>query len=156
MPPPYVIDADVWINVWRTHPPDIYVNFWNQIDGAITAGTLYSPEEVRHELERGTDGLAQYLLNPPRNAVFIPLDDGQLAAVSEIQAQCPLAVDEGERNRADAFGVALGRARNGTVVTRERPRRDAQARHKIPDACQHFSIPCRDWFTFLREVGWPL
>lgn len=35
MPPPYVIDANIWINVWRTHPPDIYVNVWQRIDAAV-------------------------------------------------------------------------------------------------------------------------
>ena len=154
MPPPYIIDASIWINVWRTHPPDIYVNVWQRLDGAIGNGALLSPEEVRHELERGTDNLAEFLLQ--RAGLFVPLDAAQMAAVGEVQAQCPLAADEGERNRADAFVVALARTSNGTVVTRERPRRDANARHKIPDACLHFGVPCRGWFDFLREVGWQL
>ncbi len=128
------------------------MNVWQHLDGAIAAGTLHSPEEVRHELERGTDGLAEFLLQ--RNGAFIPLDAGQMAAVGEVQAQCPLAADEGERNRADAFVVALARVGAGTVVTREQPRRDGNARHKIPDACAHFNVPCQDWFGFLREVGW--
>jgi hypothetical protein len=33
--PPYVIDANIGINVWRNHPPDIYVNVRQRIDAAI-------------------------------------------------------------------------------------------------------------------------
>ena len=47
MPPPYIIDASIWINVWRTHPPDIYVNVWQRLDGAIGNGALLSPETDR-------------------------------------------------------------------------------------------------------------
>ncbi|MGH2359835.1 MAG: DUF4411 family protein [bacterium] len=50
----------------------------------------------------------------------------------------------------------MARTLGGTVVSGERPRRDPNGRHKIPDACAHFGVPCRDWFGFLREVGWQL
>ena len=152
MPAPYIIDASIWIRVWRTHPPDIYVNVWQRLDAAIQNGSLRSPHEVFLELDRGTDDLAENLRQ--RGALFVPLDAPQMTAVGQVQDQCPLAADEGERDRADAFVVALARTLNGTVVTNERPRKDAGARHKIPDACQHFGVPCRDWFGFLREVGW--
>lgn len=155
MPPPYVIDANIWINVWRTHPPDIYVNVWQRIDAAVADGTIRSPEEVLHELERGTDDLPAYLSQ--RESLFVPLDEAQMTAVGEVQAQCPdLADSDGERNRADPFVVALARVLHGTAVTGERPRRDANGRRRIPDACQHFGTPWRDWFDFLREVGWQL
>ena len=114
-----------------------------------------SPEEVRHELERGTDDIAEFLLQ--RDGVFAPLDEALIAAVMEVQAQCDdLADQEGERNRADPFVVGLGMVLNGTVVTDERRRRDPNARRKIPDACDHLHVPWRNWFEFLREVGWQL
>jgi hypothetical protein len=152
VPPPYIIDASTWITAGRRHPPDIFVALWQRLDAGIKDGSLRSPEEVRHELERGEDNLAQELRK--RGDVFVLLDAAQMTAVREVQAQTPLAVDEGERNRADAFVVALARTVNGTVVTGERPRRAATAPHKIPDACQHFGVPCLGWFEFLREVGW--
>ncbi len=58
--PPYIIDTNVWIRIWHNHPPDIYVNVWQRIDAAIADGTIRSPEEVRQELERGTDNLAAF------------------------------------------------------------------------------------------------
>jgi hypothetical protein len=126
LPPPYVIDASIWINVWRTHPPDIYVSVWTRIDTAIGNGTIRSPEDVRQELERGTDELAEFLAQ--RDGLFAALDE--------------------------AFVVALARVLGGTVVTAERGRRGPSGRPRIPDACQEFGIPCLNWFDFLREVGW--
>ena len=79
MPPPYIVDASIWIRVWRTHPPDIYVYVWQRLDEAIQDGSLRSPHEVFRELERGTDDLAQNLRQ--RGPLFVPLDAAQVTAV---------------------------------------------------------------------------
>lgn len=153
--PPYVIHTSIWIRVWRNYPPDIFVNFWQQLDASITAAQVRSPDEVLRELERGTDDIAEFLSQ--RDGLFTPIDEALIAAVTEVQAECDdLADQEGERNRADPFVVGLGKVLNGTVVTDERPRRDANARRRIPDACNQLHVPWRNWFDFLREVGWQL
>lgn len=114
-----------------------------------------SPREVLYELERGDDTLAAFLAE--RAGLFVPLDETQVMAVAEVVRDCPGLVDpEAEIVRADPFVVALARARRGTVVTRERPRRSSSAPFKIPDACAHYGLACLDWFGFLREVGWQL
>ena len=155
MPPPYVVDASIWIRIGRNHPPDIFVSLWERLDASIAAGDLISPDEVLQELERGTDDLAETLST--RGGLFLSLDEAQMTAVAEVMQACPGIVDEeAERGRADPFVVALARVRHGTVVTDERPRRVSTAPFKIPDACAHFGIPCLDWFAFLREVGWQL
>ena len=153
--PPYVMDTSIWIRIWRNHPPDIFLNLWQQLDASIAAVQVRSPEEVLHELERGTDDIAEFLSQ--RDGLFARLDEALITAVTEVQAECDdLADQEGERNRADPFVVGLGMVLNGTVVTDERPRRDPNARRKIPDACDHLHVPWRNWFDFLREVGWQL
>ncbi len=143
------------MRIGRNHPPDIFVTLWQRLDAAIVAGDLVSPEEVLHELERGTDDLAEIL--GARDGLFLPLDAAQMAALAEVMGACRgIADEEGERNRADPFVVALARVRRGTVVTGERPRRDLAAAYKIPDACTQFGIPYLDWFGFLRQAGWQL
>lgn len=155
MPAPYVVDTSIWIRIGRNHPADIFVSLWQQIDAAIAAGDLVSPDEVLHELDRGEDVLAETLRSRP--GVFVPLDDSQMTAVAEVVRTCPgLVNEEAERGRADPFVVALARVRHGTVVTEERPRRAPTAPFKIPDACAQFAVPRLDWFGFLREVGWQL
>lgn len=155
MPPPYSIDTSIWITIWQNHPPDIFTGLWAQIDAAIAAGHLRSCEEVLYEVEKGTDDLGKFLKQ--RAGLFAPLDEALQAAVGEVNAACDdLADDDGERNRADPFVVALARVLNGTVVTGEKARKDANGRRKVPDACAALQVPCQDWFTFLREVKWKL
>ena len=155
MPAPYVVDASIWIRIWRNHPPDIFVSLWEKLDAAVAAGDLVSPDEVLQELQRGEDTLAEVLRS--RTRLFLPLDDAQMLAVADVVQKCHgLVNEEAERGRADPFVVALARVRHGTVVSGERPRRTATSPFKIPDACSQYGIPCIDWFQFLREMGWQM
>jgi hypothetical protein len=153
--PGYVLDASIWIRIGRHHPPDIFKRLWTALDGAIASGVVCSPEEVLHELARGTDGLDKLLSG--KKGLFIPLDEPLQVAVAAVLAECrTLAEPEAERNRADPFVVALAQLHGHTVVTGERPRRDPSGRMKIPDACDRLGIPWMDWFAFLRATGWEL
>src|SRR5437773_1915159 len=107
--PLYVVDASIFIRIWRHHPPDIFKRLWQHLDGAIAAGDIRSPEEVLHELEQGTDDLADTLAG--RAGLFIPLDDGLARATEAVQAACPLTDPAGERSRGDPFVVALAQVR---------------------------------------------
>jgi predicted nucleic acid-binding protein len=155
LPARYVVDTSIWIRIWQNHPPDIFDNLWSQLRKTIGNGDIVSPEEVLHELRRGTDGLGD-LLNQ-ESGLFLPLEDDIQVGVSLVMAECSdLADAEAERNRADPFVVAVGLMRDVTVVTGESPRKTEAKRRKIPDACDHFRIPRLDWFGFLRDVGWKL
>ena len=156
--PPYVIDASIWIRLWRNHPPDVFTHLWDQLDASVAAGEVISPEEVLRELERGSDDLAETLACRPGLAgLFVPLDEAVMVAVGAVLTALPDLVDENaERNRADPFVVALARVRGGAVVTGDRPRGGPTGRPRIPDACAHFGVECLDWFGFLRAVGWRL
>lgn len=155
MAPPYIIDSSIWIHIWMHHPPDIFKSLWEQLRASVSAGNLLSPEEVLHELRRGTDDLPNVLA--AEKNLFLPLDDLIQAAVTSVLGKCPdLANAESERNRADPFVVAVGMVKSGTVVTAERPRKAATARMKIPDACKALGVQCLDWFDFLRAIEWKL
>jgi hypothetical protein len=151
----YVLDTNIWIHIGRHHPKDPFVNFWKQLDASIAAKVICSPEDVLHELARGTDDLDKELKK--KDGLFIPLDGPVMKAAGKIVDECKGFVDEeGDTNRADPFVVALAQVRSGIVVTRERPRKTPTGRPRIPDACGQFSVPWRDWFGFLREIGWQL
>ncbi len=153
--PSYIIDTDIWIRIWRNHPPDIYARLWELIDTSIAAEEIRSPEEVLHELERGDDLLAPHLQQ--KNGLFVPLTPEIQVAVSEVMERCPsLQNPDSERNRADPFVVALALHLHSTVVTNERPRRSNDAPLKIPDACNIMGVSWLDWFQFLRANGWQL
>jgi hypothetical protein len=52
---------------------------------------------------------------------------------------------------ADPFVIACAKIRQGTVVTEERLKPHAA---KIPNVCQHVSVPCIDLETFMQKQGW--
>jgi hypothetical protein len=152
--PLYVVDASIWIRIGRNHPPDIFKRLWQHLDQAIAAGEVRSPEEVLHELEQGTDDLAETLA--ARAGLFLPLDEALARATEAVQAICPLTDATGERSRGDPFVVASAQLNGGTVVSGEGHRRAPTAPHKIPDACDQLGIPHLDWFGFLRATEWDL
>ncbi|MGH7567806.1 MAG: DUF4411 family protein [Gemmatimonadales bacterium] len=149
-----MVDASIWILIWRHHPPDIFRRLWQQLDQAIAAGDVRSPEEVLHELEQGTDDLAETL--EARNGLFLPLDEPLARATEAVQAACPLTDPAGERSRGDPFVVACAQLNGGMVVSGEGHRRAPTAPPKIPDACDQLGVPHLDWFGFLRATGWDL
>lgn len=151
----YVLDTSIWIRIGRNHPPDIFVSLWGHLDQGIANGTICSPEEVLHELEQGTDNLADVL--SAKDGLFVPLATELQAAVSEVNEQCPSLHDpESDRNRADPFVVALGKLKRATVVSGEGARKSPNSRLKIPDACGVVGVTVTDWFAFLRAQGWRL
>ena len=66
----FVLDTSIWIHVRTHYPPDLFTNLWEQLDGSIATGEIRSPEEVLHELERGTDDLPALLA--AREGLFVP------------------------------------------------------------------------------------
>lgn len=82
--PVYVIDASIWIHIWQHHPPDIFAGLREQLRTSIANGELTSPEEVLHELERGSDDLAKELAE--HEGLFAPLDEPLMKAVTEVMA----------------------------------------------------------------------
>ncbi len=92
MPPPYAVDTSIWIDIWRHYPPDIFASLWEQLRAAISDGHIVSPEEVLHELRRGTDELAELL--EAEVGLFIPLEEDIQAGVTVVMARCPDLSDE--------------------------------------------------------------
>ncbi|MGA3043710.1 MAG: DUF4411 family protein [Bryobacteraceae bacterium] len=52
---------------------------------------------------------------------------------------------------ADAFVIAKAGVEHGTVVTMELLKPNAA---RIPNICEHFSIPCLSLEEFMEEEGW--
>jgi hypothetical protein len=148
----YVVDASVWIDAWRRYPPsiDVFRPIWDGLDSMIADGSLRSPEEIRQELERGTDGLPLWLA--PRRLTFHPLDSDLQAGVTLVMSRFSDMVDpDSDKSRGDPFVVALAQAKSGIVVSSENGRKHPTGRPKIPDACAGFGIRCLKWLDFLRE-----
>ncbi len=148
----YCFDTSVLIECWsRSYPPDIFPGLWLKLDELITQQEVLCPDEVRVELARQEDDLANWINTRPH--LFVPLDDAIQRATSEVLAQHPLLMKATKnRNGADPFVIATAQVRKLTVVTEEKGGTDTKP--KIPSVCEALNVPCVNVLSFLRDQGW--
>ena len=58
--PKYVFDSNIFINLQRRQPLDIYPSLWNKIGEMMTDGTIISSREVYDEISIGGDELEKW------------------------------------------------------------------------------------------------
>ena len=56
----YVLDANVFINMQRHHPLDVFGSLWAKMADAIDSGSVISCSEVFDELSKGDDDLIKW------------------------------------------------------------------------------------------------
>ncbi len=84
----FCFDTSALIGCWsRSYPPDVFPGLWVKLEELIARGAVRCPEEVRVELERQEDDLAQWAKARP--ALFVALDAAIQVATSEVLAQHP-------------------------------------------------------------------
>jgi hypothetical protein len=117
----YCLDTSALVGAWvRLYPPDVFPALWENLDQLIDSGEVVAPEEVLNELEAKEDDLFAWA-RERRDLLFVPLDEDQMAATTEILREFPRLVGElADRNRADPFVIALARVRGLVVVSEER------------------------------------
>ncbi len=155
----YCLDTNTWIYLWRYYYPiDIFPSVWEKIEEAIENSIVRSPMEVYYELESGKDALFEWLKK--RKEAFYALDSSQQQHVIKIMEKFPNFVDtEKSLTDADPFVIAMAIDQELSVVTMEKFKNiqdnDRIAKPKIPNVCQHFSVPfINNIPVFLRELGW--
>ena len=137
--------------------PGVFKSVWTDLDVLVQSGNLISTREVWNEIERGevdkhtNDWLKQ------RKALFTTPAATELQFVAQIFQISHFQSLIGEKQRltgtpvADPFVIACAKIRKATVVTEERLKPNAA---KIPNVCQHFSVPCIDLEVFMQQQGW--
>lgn len=56
----YFVDTSEWINLSRLYPKNVFSSLWDNVERLITKERILSPKEVRDEIERGHDELAEW------------------------------------------------------------------------------------------------
>jgi len=99
--------------------------------------------------------LVEWALHNEQSDLFVEVDEEIQVVVTEILDSHPRLIDpETLRSGADPFVIGLARCGSATVVTEERPSRDAANNPKIPDVCDHYDIRCIDVRDLIREENW--
>lgn len=67
----YVFDSNIFINLQRRQPIDIFPSLWNKIGELMSDGTIISSQEVYDEIMIGGDDLEKWA--KARKEFFCPL-----------------------------------------------------------------------------------
>ncbi|MBP3238703.1 MAG: DUF4411 family protein [Lachnospiraceae bacterium] len=145
----YVFDSNIFMNLQRRQPIDIYPSLWNKIGELMTSGIIISSQEVYDEIAVGGDELEKWVKS--RKEYFLPSDVAIQSEVRTILQNYRGLVEGGKKkNSADPFVIALAKENQCTLVTEEKINGNKDT-PKIPDICDVYDIKCVDFVTFSRE-----
>jgi hypothetical protein len=148
--PKYVMDTNVFINMQRHHPNDVFVTLWTKMAELIDEGIVISCDEVFDELAIGNDFLMKW--SKQRKSAFISSGSDIQCLVRDILQKYPsLVTGSRKSNGADPFVIALAKLKNCTLVSDETRAGDGQP-VKIPNVCEAYGVRLIKFVDFLREV----
>ena len=146
----YVFDTNVFINLQRMQPIDLYPSVWENVSKLMEEGIVVSSHEVFEEITIGDDELV--LWAKKREAYYLLSDENIQMEVREILKLHRGLVEGGKKkNSADPFVIAVAKLCGGKVVTTE-TLAGADQPPKIPNVCMALKIECIDFVSFQREM----
>ena len=148
---PYCIDTSGWLDGWeRYYPPDVFPTLWSNIDTHVSAGEIFSSEEVYVELAKKADDLHDWVKD--RKEMLVPLTEEIQQIAIDLLRQYPRLVDTLRgRSKADPFVIATAIERTAVVVTGE-PVTGNMTKPRIPDVCGAKNIKCITFLQMIREL----
>jgi hypothetical protein len=152
----YCLDSNFFIQAWNEYyPPDFCKNYWDVIDMLSKRGIIYSPVEVKEELESKSDELAEWVKD--KNYLFksttVEITEALVEIFNKNKQHKYLIDNRKKRNLADPWVIAHAYFHGSTVVTKEAYGLGAKKTIKIPDVCINMNINCINDFDFIREVN---
>ncbi len=146
----YAFDANVFIELQRRQPMDIYRSVWRKVGELMEKGTIISSQEVYEEILKGDDELKSWIKS--RENYFLESSVEIQKTVRDILKDFRGLVEGGKRvNGADPFIIALAKINHAIVVTEEIPTRDLNSPH-IPDVCEQLGINFTNFVGFSRDM----
>jgi len=163
VPPPYLVDADVFITAKNLYYGfDLCPGFWDGLVHHHREGRVFSIDRVRNELLAGpkTEDLVQWVRNEVPEGFFLDVDsDDVTEAYTEIMlwaqrhAQYYDYAKAKFATGADGWLVAHARVHGSTVVTLEQRAPEAKREIKLPDVCAQFEVAYENPFAMLKQLG---
>ena len=161
----YILDTGFLV-LSRDYYPDTFSSFWMELEKLIVSQNISSVDEVKEEIEN-YGGEQEHLLEwiSKHKGIFTkPTLDEQLNVKKILHTNNfknilgRKRILKGEPF-ADPFLIAKAMTVGGTVVTRERlsttdKKGNIQGAPRIPNICQHFSVPCMSPKEFMATQGW--
>ena len=146
----YVLDTNVFINMQRHHPLDVFGSLWTKMADIIDDGIVISCGEVLDEISIGNDELIKWA--KLRDGAFLMSGADVQRIVREILQKYPdLVTGTRKANNADPFVIALAKQKGYTLVSDETWTGNGQP-VKIPNVCEVYGVRLIKFVDFLREV----
>jgi hypothetical protein len=155
----YLIDSDVLIDAKNRHYGfDIVPGFWEWLENAHLAGSVFVVQKVADEVQQGGDELASWMKRQPGSFKIQAdaSDQPSLKILAEWVNDHPRYTASAKStflSAGDYFLVAQARNLSYVVVTQETPQPDSKGSIKIPDACTAVGVTCTTPFEMLRREG---
>ena len=150
----YLLDANIFIEAKnRYYGFDFCPAFWDWLDIAHAAGTVFSIEKVGDELAAGGDELATWA-QQRSTSFFVQPDPPVLPSLQATSSWASSGTYEQAAvttflQSADYYLVAHAHAHGHVVVTHEISGHSTK-RVKIPNACIGMTVKCVNPFEMLR------
>jgi hypothetical protein len=147
----WCFDTSALIEPWvRHYPPDVFKPLWDKLEELAAGEVIAAPIDVRHELERQSDGLTKWAKTLEN--FFIPSDRAVLEKSKEIVNAHPGFIEtKSARSAADPFVVALAEIHGVPVVTYEQLGKAKTP--KIPNVCRARGVRVATLVEVLRAEG---
>ena len=145
----YVFDTNIFINLQRRHPNDIFNSLWLKLGELIDRGVIISSIEVYDEIAVGEDNLVEWVKE--KKYAFFQSDEQVQRTVRDILSTHEKLILGGKKtNGADPFVIALAKVNSCTVVTEE-TKNGKDNPPKIPNVCEDYGVRYINFISFLRE-----
>lgn len=146
----YVFDSNVFMDLQRRQPIDVYPSVWEKISELMEKGTITSSQEVYEEILVGDDYLSEWAKQ--RREFFLSTDEETQKVVRDVLLKHRGLVEGGKKkNNADPFVIAVAKINRCTIVSEETPTNNP-ASPKIPDVCSNLGLNCINFVAFSREM----
>ncbi|GAA0303201.1 DUF4411 family protein [Kineococcus aurantiacus] len=140
----------------RFYPIGNFPGVWEHVDDLIAAGRLLVSEEAWAEALRADAPLKSWCLEPGMNReACIRETDAAVATIAgSITNDFPKWAQQGRKNGADPFVIAVAEVDACTVITGET--NGGPGRPKIPYVCGQRNVDYGKFVDMVRYEGWVL
>ena len=149
----YCLDTGVYVEGWnRYYSMSLCPEYWRLLDDLGKRGIIFSPVEVKREIEKVDDGLKKWIKDKPH--LFREITEDVQKNLRLIMEKHGRLVDSiKQRSIADPWVIAHAITEHAIVVTKETPAGSNSRRIKIPDVCAALNVKCINDFQFAQGVG---
>lgn len=152
----YVVDTSSF-HVLGNYYPETFQTFWHHLDDLVSRGRFVSCREVSKELivQNTIEHLAEWA--EANDSLFPAPSAAEMRGVADVFAIPHFQQLIGQKQRlrgspvADPWLVARAVDVKGCVVTEEGHKPNAA---KLPNVCEHFSVPWMSVQAMLKAEGW--